>query len=81
MAWILCINIKKHIMENSKKDKDLNPDKLPEKEVFQEKEIYQFKQPPDSGQPLEKETSNAVRDKILKENEKTSKEKGLNEKG
>jgi benzoyl-CoA reductase/2-hydroxyglutaryl-CoA dehydratase subunit BcrC/BadD/HgdB len=66
-------------MQNSQKDKDIQPSELPQKEAFETKQVYQHKQPADTGKPLEKETGNAIPDEQLKENEKTSKEEGLNE--
>ena len=64
-------------MTNNNPDKSINPADLPESETFIQKEIYQYKQPGDSGKPLnpdQKETDN------IKEDNKASKEEGLNEK-
>ncbi len=64
-------------MNNNNQHKSINPTDLPESEIFIQKEIYQYKQPGDSGKPLypaTKETGN------IKEDNKSSKEEGLNEK-
>ena len=66
-------------MEEEKKE--INPDDLPQSEVFKRKEIFQHPQPADTGKPLnvpvEKE-DNSIADHG-KESNKTSKEEGLNE--
>jgi hypothetical protein len=68
------------IMKKDKNKKELKPADLPQSEVFISKEIYQQKQPADTGVPLDtglKEDDRTAKNK--KENEKTSKEEGLNE--
>jgi hypothetical protein len=62
-----------------KKDKSFSPADMPEKEAFEQKEIYQHPQPADSGKPLNKDEKKIKHDTNLKEEDKTSKEAGLNE--
>ncbi|MDB5278304.1 MAG: hypothetical protein JWR61_3259 [Ferruginibacter sp.] len=67
-------------MKQDNKDKTIQPAELPQSEVFIKKEIYQQKQPADTGLPLDedlKEEDSTAKNK--KENEKVSKEEGLNE--
>ncbi len=60
------------------KDKSINPADLPESKTFTKKEHFQHPQPADQGKPLEDDE----RDPALKgkEDNRTSKEQGLNEK-
>lgn len=69
-------------MDEIKENQPINPNELPENQVFQQKEIYQYKQPPDTGKPLEdieEERKNPVNKTSIPEDNKTSKEEGLNE--
>ena len=63
-------------MEDNKKD--INPNDLPESEVFKRKEVFQHPQPADRGKPLDDEKGDSFLDDG-KEQNKTSKEEGLNE--
>ncbi len=63
---------------DSSKDKSINPADLPEGRSFTKKEHFQHPQPAGQGKPLEDDK----RDPALggKEENRTSKEEGLNEK-
>ncbi len=66
------------ITMNKNKKNTFNPDDLPQPGVFRKKEIDQYKQPPDSGKPIEDSSD----EKSLlpgKDAQKTSKQQGLNE--
>ena len=68
-------------MDEIKVNQPINPSDLPQSEVFIKKEIHQHKQPADRGKPVnsieeDKKLRNA--DKI-KEEDRASKEEGLNE--
>ncbi len=65
-------------MHNSE-DKSFDPDDLPEKGPFKKREIYQYKQPADTGAPLEDPGENDPSIEPGKEAQKTSKEEGLNQ--
>ncbi len=69
--------IKQFNMEKDKADKSIDASSLPQSETFKRKEVFQHKQPADTGSALissdEKEHSS------IAEEEKTSKEEGLNE--
>jgi len=61
-----------------KEKKEIDPTDLPQSEVFKRKEVYQHPQPADMGKPLDTEhDASFVEDG--KEQNKTSKEEGLNE--
>ncbi len=65
-------------MEKLRQNEDIDPKDLPQSEVYKKKEVFQERQPADWGKPMppvedEKATSNH------KEEDKTSKEEGLNE--
>ena len=62
-----------------KQQQDLNPADLPE-ETFKKKEVYQHPQPADTGKPTNpKSESDHHKTAPQKEEQKTSKEAGLNE--
>lgn len=67
-------------MKKIKKDDAINTSDLPQNDVFKKKNVFQHPQPADTGKPLKspgrKKTSKTV-DRT--EEEKTSKEQGLNE--
>ena len=67
-------------MGNENKE-DINTSQLPQSETFTHKEIFQHKQPADTGKAIEPEDEkkNPVTSSNSKEEEKTSKEEGLNE--
>lgn len=69
-------------MDNSQ-DESLDPNKLPQNEVFIKKDVFQQKQPADSGKPMTAETDKKNNEGVignnLKEEEKSSKEEGLNQ--
>jgi len=69
-------------MENLQ-DESLEPNKLPQNEVFIKKEVFQQKQPADTGKPMAAETDKKNNEDAsgnnLKEEEKSSKEEGLNQ--
>lgn len=69
-------------MDNdNKKDKQLNPEDLPQSEVFVQKEVYQHSQPADNDvalKPKVPKEDSPIKDG-LKEANKASKEEGLNQ--
>ena len=60
-------------------EKEFTPDDLPKKEVFKKKEVFQHPQPADSGTPLNKDEKKEDRIDEGKEEQRSSKEEGLNE--
>ena len=68
-------------MRKHKKEQDISPEDLPESEVFTRKEVFQHPQPADQGKPLKPRDPKQRRPVSVnkKEEEKTSKEEGLNE--
>lgn len=69
-------------MDEIKENQAINPNDLPENQVFERKEIYQYKQPAGTDKPLEdieEERKNPVNKTDVPEEDKTSKEEGLNE--
>ena len=68
-------------MRKHKKDQDISPEDLPQSEVFTRKEVFQHPQPADQGKPLRPHNPKQRRSLSAneKEEEKTSKEEGLNE--
>lgn len=62
---------------NTRKDRSINPADLPENETFTKKEHYQHPQPADTGKPLDDDERNPSLEG--KENNRASKEEGLNE--
>ena len=67
--------------ENEEEKKDIQINELPQSEAFKRTEVYQHKQTADAGKALvpeeQKEMKETTQD--LKEEEKTSKEEGLNQ--
>lgn len=63
----------------NKNNDSIDPNDLPQKEVFKQKEVYQHPQPADQGKPLNNDEKKHEPGTKGKENEKTSKEAGLNE--
>ena len=67
-------------MRKLKKDQDISPEDLPQSEVFTRKEVFQHPQPADQGKPLRSHPKQKGPESAnKKEEEKTSKEEGLNE--
>ena len=67
-------------MDDKKNKEDMDPKDLPQSDVFAKKEIYQYPQPADTGTPLKPAEPGDEKDATQgKEEEKTSKEEGLNE--
>jgi len=64
-------------------DESLEPNELPQNETFIKKEVFQQKQPADAGKPMtgdtDKKTNEDVTGNNIKEEEKSSKEEGLNQ--
>ena len=68
-------------MDEIKENQPINPNDLPQSEVFIKKEVHQHKQPADRGKPVdpvEKDKELRTKDKI-QEADRASKEEGLNE--
>ncbi|MEO7523835.1 MAG: hypothetical protein ABIT58_07055 [Ferruginibacter sp.] len=62
------------------KEKSFTPADMPVQDAYKQKEVYQHPQPADSGKPLNKDDKEQDTPKNeLKENNKSSKEEGLNE--
>ena len=68
-------------MSKHKKEQDISTEDLPQSEVFTRKEVFQHPQPADQGLPLRPRHPKKKRpiSTNKKEEEKTSKEEGLNE--
>lgn len=69
-------------MDEIKENEPINSNELPENQVFQKKEIYQHKQPADRDKPLkdvEEERKNPENKTAVPQEDKASKEEGLNE--
>jgi hypothetical protein len=68
-------------MDNRNSETDIDPKDLPQSEVYTRKEVFQHPQPADTGKPLRPEDPKQVAPTAgnSKEEEKTSKEQGLNE--
>lgn len=68
-------------MDNRNSETDIDPKDLPQSEVYTRKEVFQHPQPADSGQTLRPEDPKQEEPTAgsSKEEEKTSKEQGLNE--
>ena len=64
-------------MKKDKSDKSIDASSLPQSETFKRKEIYQHKQPADTGKAIN--PSDEKVDDPIAEEEKASKEEGLNE--
>lgn len=65
---------------SKEKNQDIDPTDLPHKDAFIKKEIYQHPQPADWGKPLKPKADSDDHDSAgAKEEDKTSKEEGLNE--
>lgn len=62
-------------------DKKFTPEDMPQQDAFRTKEVFQHPQPADTGKPLNREEKkdNEGSPSQAKEEEKTSKEEGLNE--
>lgn len=68
-------------MDEIKENQPINPNDLPQSEVFIKKEVHQHKQPADRGKPtdpVEKDKELRAKDNI-READRASKEEGLNE--
>ena len=66
-------------MAKNKLKTSFDPQDLPQKDVFIQKEVYQYKQPADTGKPIEDQGNNKAVNQQGNDINKTSKEEGLNE--
>ncbi|MEO6732040.1 MAG: hypothetical protein ABIN01_12550 [Ferruginibacter sp.] len=68
-------------MKKSKKDSAIDTADLPQNDVFQKRDVFQHPQPADTGKPLKSpmRKKKSAKSTDTREEEKTSKEQGLNE--